>query len=328
VTEAPTFSVVMAAYNAADTVDAAIGSVLGQTRRDWELIVVDDGSSDSTAERVAAYAESGRVRLVSQENQGLGNARNAGIREMRGRFLSILDSDDLWLPTYLEVMGETLERDPEAAMAYTDAWVLDDETGRVMRTSAMFTGRPPDPPPRDPTRLFLELLERNFVYVSATIRRSILDEVGLYDPAPVGCEDYELSLRIAASGHRIVRAPGRLAVYRNRRGSLSSDVDRMAEGRRQVYRIATSYHLSPRARRAVQERLEDVERERAAPGGTRLSRSLRSARGRLGRVAGRLLWRRHAYPQPPEELAALLIEARAASPRARPPARRLRSLFR
>jgi glycosyltransferase involved in cell wall biosynthesis len=312
VTVSPTFSVVMAAYNAAATIDAAIRSVLAQTRDDWELVVVDDGSTDDTASRVATYASSGRVRLVGQPNLGLGAARNAGIREARGEVVCVLDSDDLWLPHYLAAMADALEREPEAAMAYTDAWVLEDATGRILKESAMATGRPPLPPPDEPLAFFLELLERNFVYVSAAIRRSVLDRVGLYETSPVGCEDYELSLRIAAAGHRIVHVPGRLAVYRLRSDSMSSDTRAMERGRREVYRLVARYELPSSAREAVANRLAAVTRDALAP--ARSAPALGAARRGLALVSARLLWRRYALAEPPRDVTALLTAVEAPPP--------------
>src|SRR4051812_28108863 len=105
----PTFSVAIPAYNAAATIAPALRSVLAQTRGDFEAIVVDDGSTDATAEAVGPFLEDGRITLVQQENRGLSGARNTALASARGRYVSLLDSDDLWLPHYLERMGEALD---------------------------------------------------------------------------------------------------------------------------------------------------------------------------------------------------------------------------
>jgi glycosyltransferase involved in cell wall biosynthesis len=123
------FSVVIAAFNASFTIASSIRSVIEQTEQCFELIVIDDGSTDSTAECARGFAADPRLRVIRQSNKGPAAARNAGLRCARGGYVSMLDADDLWLPEYLEVMGAALDGDPGAAFAYTDAWVLDDETG-------------------------------------------------------------------------------------------------------------------------------------------------------------------------------------------------------
>src|SRR4051794_19536973 len=100
----------MPAYNTGDFVGMAIGSVLRQTCGDFELIVVDDGSTDDTAERVRRCADA-RVRLIQQTNRGPAAARNTAIRAACGAYVSMLDSDDLWLPSYLESMGRAFENE-------------------------------------------------------------------------------------------------------------------------------------------------------------------------------------------------------------------------
>jgi glycosyltransferase involved in cell wall biosynthesis len=228
------FSVVVAAYNAARTVGSAIRSVLAQTRQDFEVIVVDDGSTDGTAGRVAGFSDE-RIRVVTQPNQGPSAARNTGVGAAGGTYVSMLDADDLWLPEYLEVMGGALDADPGAAFAYTDAWVLDDETGKVRRDSAMSYQRPPATVP-DARAFYLLLLETNFVYTSVTARRAVLEAVGGYDETLRTGEDWDLWLRIARRGERAVRPPGLLAVHRQRHGSLASDGVTMTRNVCEVYR--------------------------------------------------------------------------------------------
>lgn len=290
----------MAAHNSAATIGQAIGSVLLQTRHDWELIVVDDGSTDSTA-AIASSFDDARIRVVGQENRGPAAARNAGLRLARAPLVSTLDSDDLWLPDYLAVMGRALEAAPEAALAYTDAWVLDDATGRIRKTTEMAWQEPPDPPPEEPGAFFEELLRRNFVYNSVSARRDVLLALGGYDERLLTGEDWELWLRVAASGARCVRAPGILGVHRDHAHSLSADTRRMRAGKLEVYRI--------------------VERDWETDDGVRaLARALRLACQRssrrdeltgaalvLPRLVRRWLRRRTAWRrQPPREVANLL----------------------
>jgi teichuronic acid biosynthesis glycosyltransferase TuaG len=242
---APTFTVVMPAYNAASTIQQAIRSVLAQTRPDFELIVVDDGSTDETAERIRVFESDARIEIISQRNLGLAAARNIAIERARGRFVSMLDSDDLWLPSFLEVMAEVLDREPEAGFAYTDAWVLEDSTRRIHRPSAMAYQDPPDPPPRDARGFLAELVQRNFVFTSTTVRRSALEEVGGYRESLIASEDYELWLRIVARGYRAIRVPGLLAVYRRKPGTLSTNKANMVSSEREVLRIVVDEYDVP-----------------------------------------------------------------------------------
>jgi glycosyltransferase involved in cell wall biosynthesis len=267
VPEHPTFTIVMAAHNAADTVVSAIRSALAQTRGDFELIVVDDGSTDDTALLVQSLQTDRRVRLLRQANRGLAVARNAGIRESHSPLVSILDSDDLLLPGYLEEMARTLDSDPEAGFAYTDAWVLDDRTRRIQRASAMAYQDPPETPPSDPEELLAELVRRNFVFTSATVRRPILDEVGRYRESLEAAEDYELWLRIAAHGYRAARAPGLLAVYRKRAGTLSTKELLMAKSLRDVFQVvAEEYEVPERIRALARARRASLDADLSADG--------------------------------------------------------------
>jgi glycosyltransferase involved in cell wall biosynthesis len=234
----PTFSVVMAAYNSAPTIGEAIASVRRQTRSDWELIVVDDGSGDGTADVAEAFADP-RVRVVrTPGNRGPAAARNRGISLAQAPLVCTLDSDDLWLPHYLETMADTLGSNPTAAVACTDAWVLDQATGRVRKKSAMAFLNPPDPLPVDTEAFLAELLRRNFVYNSVAARRESLQAVGGYDERLWIGEDWELWLRLAAGDFRFVRVPQLLAVYRQRTDSLmTSNAERLIEAKCEVYRV-------------------------------------------------------------------------------------------
>jgi glycosyltransferase involved in cell wall biosynthesis len=294
------FSVVMAAHDSAQTIRDAIASVLLQTRDDWELIVVDDGSSDDTA-AVASSVCDERIRIVTQDNRGPAAARNTGVRLARAPLVSTLDSDDLWFPDYLETMARVLDEEPDAALAYTDAWVIDDATGRVRKTTEMAYQRPPDPPPAAPRAFLEELIRRNFIYNSVTARRDVLLALGGYDERLWTGEDWELWLRVAASGRRCARVPGVLAVHRDHMGSLSSDLERMRLGVREVYRIIErDWNIDDEVKllaQALGRSSDHVSRGDASVAGPfSIARSLRRA------VRRRTLW----HKRPPREVAELL----------------------
>jgi len=129
---APAVSVVMPAHNAVRFIGAAIESVLAQTHADWELIVVDDASTDGTSNRARAYAErDARVRYISTtHNVGVAGARNLGLEMARGRYIAFLDSDDLWFPRKLELQVEFLDSS-QGSVSYGN-YVRIDEQGNVI----------------------------------------------------------------------------------------------------------------------------------------------------------------------------------------------------
>jgi len=278
VTRTPAFSVVVAAHNAARTLPATLRSVLAQTVDDFELIVVDDGSQDET-ESVVAAAGDDRLRYVRQENHGPAVARNAGVALAAAPYVSLLDSDDLWLPHYLETMAATFAAEPGAALAFTDAWRLDDTTRRIHRRTIMSQQRPPASPPADPQALLAELLERNFVYTSATVRRSKLEEAGGFRSL-TRSEDYELWLRLASEGARFVNTGAVLAVYRDRPGSRIHDPVAMLQGRREIYEhVLATYPLTPATRAVAERRLAETTAQLEHPPPARVEQ--RGLRARL-----------------------------------------------
>ena len=295
--EQPTFSVVIAAHNAAATLPATIRSVLQQTRQDFEVFVVDDGSVDGTEEALRCTTDDPRVSYIRKEQSGPADSRNMGIEAARGAFVCLLDSDDLWLPTYLQAMDDAFAAEPAASLAYTDAWKLDDRTRRIYKKSISEVMNLPARPPRDPEELLVELLRRNFVYTSATIRREVLLEVGGFTTF-ARSEDYELWLRIAAAGHTFVRTAGIQAVYRERAGSRIHNPRAMAQGRFEIYDLVVrTYDLPPRARAIAEAQLQRAKEDLAAlDDGRGLPEVRRSA---LRRLAGSL---RHLRRFPPSDV--------------------------
>ena len=303
----PTFSVIVPAHNAARTIRSTLESVVRQSRSDLEVIVVDDGSSDETSDRVTGLKDE-RVVLLRQPQAGVSAARNRGLEEARGRFVCPLDADDLLLPRFLETMGAALEGAPAAGFAYTDAWTLDDRTGRIRRASAKAYQRPPQEPPHDPLEFFRLLLERNFVYGCTLVRRAVLDEVGGYATELRTGEDYELWLRIVSRGYGAVLVPGRHAVYREGQPASSSSnaVQIYRDNRRLLEIVASTYSIDDALRRRALERAEEERRQEQAAreGAPRVYAALRP----LLRARRRLL-RPFRWPRTrPPEVEALLAE--------------------
>jgi glycosyltransferase involved in cell wall biosynthesis len=288
------FSVVMPAYNTEQTIGDAIESVLTQTRPDFELIVVDDGSTDDTRDRVERYLQDHRVRIISQANSGQASARNAAIAVAAGKYVSLLDSDDLYLPQYLELMASRLDDDPAAAVAYTDAWVLDDAMRRVARTTAATPWHPPVAPQTAAEFLHALLELGNFVFVGAMIRRDALARVGPFRLGVEGSEDYELWLRLAAHGYRFVRLAQPLAIYRRRPGQWTADRGAITRSASEVFRIvADEYKIPDDVRDLARQRLPLTRFPARQP--RRVPRLLQPPYAALSRL-------RHFYVIPPKEV--------------------------
>jgi GT2 family glycosyltransferase len=159
-------------------------------------------------------------------------------------------------------MVATLEAAPSAAFAYTDAWVLDDPTGRIRATTAMSYHRPPTAPPADPDEFLLLLLDRNFIFTSVTVRRAVLEAVGGYDERLRYGEDFELWVRIVAAGYPVTRVGELLAIHRDRAESLTSDTAKLYAGICLAYSvIGEKTRLDPRARAVVDARKASWERQ-------------------------------------------------------------------
>lgn len=182
----PKVSVIIPTYNRAWCLAEAVDSVLAQELRGFELIVVDDGSTDDTPRLIEGYGEA--IRTLRRENHGVSAARNAGIAAARGELIAFLDSDDLWLPGKLRRQVEFFTSHPEALICQTEElWVKN--------------GRRVNPGKRHRKRggmIFEPSLDLCLVSPSAVmVRRELFERVGLFDESLPACEDYDLWLRVS-----------------------------------------------------------------------------------------------------------------------------------
>lgn len=219
-------SVVIPAYNAAATLSETVESLLAQTHTAWEAIIVDDGSRDETPAIAAEYARRDpRIRLVRQDNAGVGAARNRGIAEARGAFIAPLDADDIWLPQKLEKQLALLQSRGEE-WGFCSAWSESiNERGEVFK-----------PLKRWPMegRVLRALIYRNMVGNASVplFRASALRKVGGYrtraeQGGAQGCEDWDLTLRVAE--HFLMgEVPDYLVGYRSTSTRMSSSTASMA----------------------------------------------------------------------------------------------------
>lgn len=210
-----TVSVVIPCYNQAHFLGEAIESVLVQTYRPFEIVVVDDGATDNTAEVAARYPG---VRCVRQANQGLPAARNAGLGVARGAYVVFLDADDRLLPAALEAGAACLERHPEAAFV----------VGQRRRIAADGTPLPVPTRPRVEGDHYVSLVRSCWITMPAMVmyRRAALDRVGGFDATQRYAEDYELYLRMTRHA-RIVDHYTEVAEHRQHPGTQSRNAERM-----------------------------------------------------------------------------------------------------
>jgi glycosyltransferase involved in cell wall biosynthesis len=188
----PTVSVIIPTYNRAQYVCEAVESVLAQTYQDFEIIVVDDGSTDDTEERLRPYMD--RIRYARQANAGPSVARNRGILASSGEYTAFLDSDDLWnVESKLEHQVSFFERLPDVGAIYSN-YVY----GEIPTDSCLPLRYPKQPPPSG--NIFVALAEGKIGCCpsSIVVRKSLFAEAGLFDPTLRGLEDYDLWLRFSA----------------------------------------------------------------------------------------------------------------------------------
>lgn len=196
---APTVSVVMPAWNALEFIGAAMQSVLSQSYRDLELIVVDDGSTDGDYAALARLDP--RVRVLQVARGGVGRARNLGIRHARGRYIAFLDADDLWVPGKLRAQIEFLDAHPQIGVVF----------GEYYRWSCNPDGQWPDPSVMYPDEaelsrtsserrgwMYTRLLMGDLVGMNTpVVRREVFDRIGGFDEGMERGEDYDFWLRCA-----------------------------------------------------------------------------------------------------------------------------------
>lgn len=219
----PTFSILTTAYRTEAYIAAAIESVLAQTRTDWELIVVDNGLSDEMAWIVSSYIADPRITFVRQENRGVGGGVEAAADIARGRFFTVLHSDDLLMPDFCDRIGAVLDSDPRVDAVGCDAYLFDDADGSTIGTHQRSLGFTKRPTPRHRMTL-TEALAGRIPYYSGAVRREAWLAAGGYQPAaPQVEEDVMLWLHLLGAGYDVRMVPDRLGRFRRRSDSLSHD---------------------------------------------------------------------------------------------------------
>jgi teichuronic acid biosynthesis glycosyltransferase TuaG len=219
----PLVSIVTPAYNSAAFIADTIWAALAQTCADFEFLIVDDESSDGTIEAIhRAAAGDPRVVVMVSPHGGPAAARNVALDAARGRFIALLDSDDVWMPSYLEQQLQLLSRFRDCAIV----------TANAINRGGPLDGRPLWPAIAGTRKLAPRdlIVEGDAVCIMSVFRREVIDRVGGFDPAFNGNEDYEFWLRAVNGGFRIVRNHQPMGYYRRRPDSVSSNEIRMLNG--------------------------------------------------------------------------------------------------
>ncbi len=239
----PLVTVIIPAYNAAATVARALDSVLAQTYRPIEVIVVDDGSKDATSQIVAAYRDE-RIRLLRLPcNQGVASAMNEGVASARGEYIAFLDADDEWLPTKLAKQLPVLRQNPKATMVNCACYGVD-QSGNV----APDWGEPP--PGLGKGDLWRGLLAATHIAKPCVVARaSALREVGPFDTTLPTAEDQDMWIRLAMAGD-VEFVPDLLTVLHDTAGSLTK-----------VYAAQADRHVLPMVRRNIERRRHDLSND-------------------------------------------------------------------
>jgi len=222
-------------------VPKTLESVLEQTYKNLEIIIVDDGSTDKTKDMLKSFSDQGQIIYIFQENQGLPSARNTGIKNSSGKYISVLDDDDLWFPFSAERMAKELDDNPDYGMVYSDA-VLIDEHGRRLNQNARRHYPSGD--------IYEEITSGRVVCLMGAImvRREVIHDVGMFDPELKRYEDLDFTRKITEKYKvRFISTP--LLMYRKHTNSMTSQqkykVDLIALRYRRVFESQRFRDASP-----------------------------------------------------------------------------------
>lgn len=231
----PEISVIVPTYNYAHFIGDCLDSIFAQTYKDFEVIVIDDGSTDDTARVLEKYK--GEIRYIYQENKGLPAARNTGIQAAQGEYLAFLDSDDLWLPEKLDEQIRFLRNDTDMGIIFSDASAFNEKgmiRKSILKEENICTGF-----------CFQRLFMGNYLVMpTVMIRKRCLVESGLFDESLTAVEDYDLWLRISLF-YKIGFVDKVLAMYRVHPSNMSGDFCRLMDNEIKVIQKIVRLHPGP-----------------------------------------------------------------------------------
>ena len=220
---APKISVIVPAYNTAGLIAGCLSSVLSQTCQDFEILIVNDGSSDTPELEGALEPYAARIRYIKQENKRAAGARNSAIGIARGEFVAFLDSDDRWLPEHLSAQMDLVAKDPSLDMVYANAMLI----GNPERQREFMQ----ECPSNGVANFESLIMEQCQIPVSTVVvRKSALVKAGLFDETLLRCDDYDMWVRAAFYGAKIGYSRKVQALLNDgRTGSLGASKFRMVE---------------------------------------------------------------------------------------------------
>jgi glycosyltransferase involved in cell wall biosynthesis len=245
---APTVSVIIPAYNVAPYIGETLDSLLAQSFTDYEVLLINDGSTDQTEQVVLSYrAKFGdRLTYECQSNRGIAGARNAGLFRARGRYIALLDSDDLWLPDHLAKMVALIESDPTFDLVFPNAWFWGSPNFSGREFQSVFPARAPV--------TFEKVLKREcYIFGLVLFKRGLLDTVGGFDEELGASEDLDLWLRMLRHGCRFGFTREPLVKYRWRVDSLSNNSEQLLRNLGKVYQKWLNDPATTPAQRALIE---------------------------------------------------------------------------
>ncbi|HEY3834554.1 MAG TPA: glycosyltransferase [Acidimicrobiia bacterium] len=257
-------TIVIPAHNAERYLGAALDSALAQTYAPREVVVVDDGSTDGTADVIARYAGDGRVLAIRTDNCGPAAARNRGAAASSGEFLAFLDADDMWKPTRVERCVARLDREPDLTWVTAD-WEATDEDGAETGRHAYHGDGALEFAYADQLQA---IAVGNFCANGPVIRRGLFEDVGGFEESIRGAEDYDLWIRLLLAGGRAGLVDEPLGYYRLHSSSLTARGAPQWES----HLDALEHNLDALAARGVAPRPVDliaIVRRRAALGDRR-----------------------------------------------------------
>lgn len=220
--EAPHVSIIIPVFNSEKFIQKTIESVIAQTYSDWEIIAINDGSTDKSLEILNKYKQElpSKIHVINQKNSGPSSTRNKGITEAKGKYIAFLDSDDLWMLNKLEKQVEFLESDKEIGLLFSDCYVI--EGNRIINGKSYLERSKPFR-----GKIFNHLFYNNFIPTStAIVRKDVLKEVGLFNQQYKISQDYDLWLRIAEN-YSVDFLDELLAEYRFHNEGISRNVELM-----------------------------------------------------------------------------------------------------
>ncbi|MFA5309350.1 MAG: glycosyltransferase [Dehalococcoidales bacterium] len=251
-------TVMIPTYNYAQYLGAAIQSVLDQTYQDFEIIVVDDGSTDNTREVVDSFKDT-RIRYIRQENRGVAAAANVAIKAATSEYITGIGADDLFLPQNLELKVKIMDARPELGMVYSDVYLFDDSTGETIGKlwrdpKGYYPWLDPIKAARNPLK---EILYKGcFILIQAAlIRREVFNKVGCYDESLPTHEDWELVVRILQNyPAEIIDMP--LLKMRRHQSNLSDNQEKMYQGAvTALMKVIRSGTLTKQEQKVLRKRL-------------------------------------------------------------------------